>query len=162
MLVTFELHGLPWSVLHPTEWSPWRCKELQCNVVRIAERQARAVWRIDDAAVLDAENIQPRLPLFQFGSAGAGEGEVIEPGPSLVKGFTSMEIRKLMDANQGLAPEKPNDVMEGARVLVDHRLGPEQPLVPRSAAFEIGDSERHMSDAWEIAMTLPPCRRIPR
>ncbi|HXW80101.1 MAG TPA: hypothetical protein VEJ84_11425 [Acidimicrobiales bacterium] len=127
----------------------WR-KELQRNVVRITERERRAIGGIDDTPIFDAEVIQPRLPPFQLGPVGAGEGEVIEAEPPLVKGFSPVEIRELMDAYQGLASEKPYDVMEGTSVFVDYRLAPEQPLVPGSADGEIGDSEGHMGNSWEI------------
>src|SRR3984957_13094505 len=51
--------------------SLWRRKELERGAVRVAEAQTRAVGRVDDSAVLDAELIEPVHPGLQRGAVGA-------------------------------------------------------------------------------------------
>ena len=40
---------------------------------------------VDDAAVLDAEVVQVRLPLLELGAIGAAEGDVVETGATLLE-----------------------------------------------------------------------------
>src|SRR5277367_2285831 len=60
-----------------------RREELERGAVRVAETQTRAVGRVDDAAVLDAELIEPVHPGLQCRTVGAAEADVIQAHPEL-------------------------------------------------------------------------------
>ena len=104
--------------------SAGRCEELECDVVGVAERQPRSVSRVDDTTVGDAEFVQPRFPLGEFGAIGAGKREVIEPDPTFVERFRR-EIGELMESDQRAA-DQPDDVAERSRVLIEDRLRAEE------------------------------------
>src|SRR4051812_16448551 len=109
--------------------SAGRCEKFQSDVVGIAEGQPRAVAGVHDAAVGDAQLAQPSLPLVEVASAGAREGYVIEAYPSFVERLRA-PIGELVQAHQG-GPHRPHHMTERTGVLVEDRLGVEQPLVPR-------------------------------
>src|SRR3954447_26699045 len=66
-------------------WSAGQGEELESDVVGVAEREPRAVRGVDDAAVLDAEFVEPLLPVLELTAACAVERDVIEPGPVLLE-----------------------------------------------------------------------------
>jgi hypothetical protein len=125
-------------------------EELERKVVRIAERQARAVRSGDNAPVVDAESVETQLPLLKFAPIGARERDVIEARPSRIERQTGGNwVGELVQAEQRRA-EAPNDVAERAGVLVQDRLGAEEFRVPRDAYGEIAHGECNMSDRWEV------------
>ena len=52
------------------------------------------------------------LPLLKLRPVCTSECQVVEPWPPLVEGFRPVQIGELVDADQGLAPKEPNDVMK--------------------------------------------------
>jgi hypothetical protein len=66
----------------------WR-EEFERDVVRVPERQSRSVAGIHDAAVLNAEFVESRLPLGEFIAVRAAEGEVVQPDPAFVEPITT-------------------------------------------------------------------------
>src|SRR5271170_7928864 len=89
---------------------PRRSEELQGNVVWVTKRLARAVRRVDDSTVDNAEAVQVALPLFKFGPVGTREGQMIQSGAAFVEWFGALQVRELVDADQGLSHE-PYDVV---------------------------------------------------
>lgn len=53
------------------ERSRWRSEELERDPVRVAERDARSVVRVDDAAVGDPELVEPGRPVLQLVAVAA-------------------------------------------------------------------------------------------
>jgi hypothetical protein len=102
-------------------------EELQRDVIRVLERQARSIMRVDDAAMLDAELIQVSLPFLQFAPVPAAEGDVVQARPvGLEAGGICNSGRKDVEAQQGAA-DGVDDVPERAGVLVQDGFGPDQP-----------------------------------
>ena len=62
----------------------WR-EELQRDVVGIAERESRTVRGVDDAAVLNGQLVELRLPLLQLIPTAAGESDMVQARPALVE-----------------------------------------------------------------------------
>ena len=85
----------------------------------------------------DPEPVEPPGPLLQVRAGGQAEGDVVETGPQLVERRRARGLDVLVDAEEGPA-EGPDHVVEGAGVLVEDRLRTEEPLVPRTAASEVG------------------------
>src|SRR6516165_5195222 len=110
----------------------WR-EELQGDVVGIAERQARPVWRVHDATVGDAQLIEAGLPLGKLVARRAGEREVGRSRPALVERLRAGRVGELVEPDQRLTADEPDDVPERSGVLVQPGLGTEEPLVPRHA-----------------------------
>src|SRR6516165_5195398 len=137
----------------------WR-EELQGDVVGIAERQARPVWRVHDPTVGDAQLIEASLPLGKLVARRAGEREVVKPRPALVERLGAGRIGELVEPDQCLTADEPDDVPERPGVLVQHRLGTEEPLVPRHAPVEIGHGEGDVGDGRELGHGSPCARRL--
>src|SRR5664280_1586650 len=109
--------------------SSWWSEELQRDVVRIAERQARAIGGVDDPAVRQAQLVQSCLPIRQIRSVGARERQVIQTDPALVEGLIARWIGELVEPHQGLT-DKPDDMAEGSGIFVEDRCRAEQRPVP--------------------------------
>ena len=62
-----------------------RREQLEGNVVRVAERQAGAIGRVEDLAMRDAELVQPLGPVHELVAAGDAERHVVEARPALVE-----------------------------------------------------------------------------
>src|SRR6478735_7692247 len=73
---------------------------------------------------------------------------MVEPDPALVE-RTGGRVRELVQADER-ATDGPYDVTERSRVLVEHRLRSEQPLVPRNAAIQITDGQSDVSDRRKV------------
>jgi hypothetical protein len=66
----------------------------------------------------------------------------------------------LVDAEQCVT-EKPYNMMERARILVEYWIETEQLLIPGPALFEIGDSHRDMSYRRKFEHCNPQSNRKP-
>src|SRR5690348_1422840 len=127
-----------------------RSEELQCVAVGIAETDARSIVRVHDSAVFDAETVQPVDPLRKLVAAGATETHVIEARPEFGE-LPTLEIPVvLMNTEQRAVVERPHQVSEaGVGVLVEHGIGTDKRLVPRSADAEIAHGKRDMVERRE-------------
>src|SRR5689334_14504219 len=75
-----------------------RAEQLERDVVGIAERQARAVVRVDDAAVLDAERVEVLLPLLELGAVRAAESDVVETWTTLFERVGGLQLGEAVHA----------------------------------------------------------------
>src|SRR5262245_54250047 len=73
--------------------SGWR-EELERDAVGVAKAQSRAVGRVHDAAVVDAELVESRHPLLQLRAVGAAEADVIQAHSELAESLVGS--RKLV------------------------------------------------------------------
>ena len=118
-------------------------EELQGDVVGIAERESAAVAGLLDAPVGDPQLVEAVARLLELGRADSA------------KPTWSSPVRRSSNASpdslpmwvcrpKSWSPSRGHRVVEGARllVLVQHRLGAEQPGVPLGAALQIGDRDR--------------------
>ena len=94
----------------------------------------------------DAELVETRLPRLQVVAAGAGEGNMVEPGTVWVESLASARVAVSVEAEQGTSGERIDRVPEVPRVLGEHRADAEQPLVPRGARLELGDGQGDVAD----------------
>ena len=72
---------------------------------------------------------------------------MIQARTALVKWVRSVRISKLIDGNQCLATERPDNVVGRARVFIDDRSSPEEVLVPGSASSKVSDGQGDVRDA---------------
>lgn len=110
-------------------------EELQRDVVRIAERQARPIRRVHDAASGDIQLAQSSFPFCKLRAVGTGEREVIEANSALVEWFVAHWVRELVEADECLADE-PDDVAERSGVLVEDGFRTEERFVPRDTSIQ--------------------------
>jgi len=126
-----------------------RCEELQGDVVRVAEREARAIRGVDHSSVSDAKIIEAFLPRLQLCTVGASEGDVVKPRPQLVEAVGGRGLAVLVNAEQR-APKEPHDVVERAGILVQNRCGVEELLVPGAALTEVIYRHSNMGERREV------------
>src|SRR5215211_7753574 len=134
-------------------------EELERDAVRVAEAQARAVAGVLDLAVGDAQLVQPAGPLLQLGPVGAAEGKVVQADAVLAEVALGGRGGVLVQAEQGAVAEQVDGVVEvRVGVLVQHRPGVQQGLVPGDADGQVADGERDVADGWEVGHGHgPPC-----
>src|SRR4051794_26873001 len=126
-----------------------RREELQGDVVRIPQGQARAVAGVDDVPVRKAQLVQARLPGRQLLPVGAREGHVVQPHATLVEGSVRRALRELVKSEQRV-PDGEDDVPERTGVLVQHGVRADEALIPRGAARQVGDGESDVRNRWEL------------
>jgi hypothetical protein len=114
-------------------------EELQGDAIRIAEANARDVAPIFDPVVLDAELVEPAGPALELGAVGAAEGDMVEADAELAEPLIGRGLGVLVQPQQGGAEQVHGVVEVGIGVLVQHRLGIEQRLIP-------GDADRQIAD----------------
>lgn len=121
------------------------------RVVRVAEGQPGPVVRLHDAAVLDAELVEPGTPAFQLGQVAALERQMVQPGAVLVETLARRRRRVGVQPEQLATVEGEDGVVEpaGFLVLVEHRLGTEQFAIPADAAVEVGHRDGDVGDLGE-------------
>jgi hypothetical protein len=124
-----------------------RGEELQGDSVRVAERDTRAVVRVLDSAVHDAELIQARSPCLQLLAVAAGERNMIKTGAVLIEGVTC-GLGVGMQAQELPSPEREHGVVKtsGLLVFVQDRLGAQQLAIPAGASLNSGllDDGQHV------------------
>src|SRR5207342_2258025 len=104
----------------------------------IAEAHARAVRRILDATVRDAELVEPACPGLELGSVGATEADVVEAGPELAELLVRHRRPVLVHTEERAVSDHVHGVMEvGVGVFVEYRLGTEKRFVPGNADRKI-------------------------
>ena len=131
-----------------------RCEELQGDVVRVAERQARPIRGIHDATVGDAKLVEAFLPRLQLRSVGAAECDMVESGPQFVEGVRAGGLPVLVNA-EDCSPKEPNNMVEGAGVLVEDWCSVEEPLIPGSTSIEIVHRHRNMGNSRKVRHVDP-------
>ena len=118
---------------------PWassrRGEELERDAVRVAEAHARAVGRVLDATVVDAELVEPARPTSRARSRSAhAEGDVVEADPELAELLGRRRRLVLVQPDERAVAEQVDGVVQvGVGVLVDHGFGVEERLVPGDA-----------------------------
>ena len=132
----------------PLTGQAWRREQLEGDVVRAAERQARTVARVHDLAVGHAQRVQAGGPLHQFGAAGAAERDVVQAGPALVERVLAGQVGKAVQPEQGVA-QLVDDVPERAGVLVQDGPDAEDPGVPGLADRQVGHGHGDVRDGRE-------------
>src|SRR4051812_42490943 len=126
------------------------CEEFERDVVRVSERQPRPVTGIHDAAVLDAELVEPRLPLGQFIAVRTAEGEVVQPDPAFVELVTTWgPFVEPMQAQQEVTYCE-DDMSERSRVLIQHGVTADESLVPGNATRQITDGYDDVGYWWKV------------
>src|SRR5262249_35778391 len=75
--------------------------------------------------------------------------KMVETDASFVERIRALQIRKLMQADQGAA-DQPDDVTERAGVLVEDWFGVEQRFVPRHAAIEVAHCQGNVRDCRKV------------
>jgi len=134
-----------------------RREELQRDVVRVLERQAGPVGRVDDLSVLDAQLVQPSLPLLEVGAGRDAERDVVQAAPVRVeRAGVAQPIGEDMQPQQAVADGE-DDMAERAGVLVEDRLGADQPRVPGHADGRVGNRDGDVGEAGECGhgVSLP-------
>lgn len=130
-------------------------EELKSDAVWIAERQPRAIGRVDDPTVLDAQVVQSTLPLHELGPVATRERQMVQARTTLVERLGALEIGERVDPDECPAHE-PDDMVEGTCVFVDHRIGAEQPLIPGAAALEVAHCKGDVRDCREVGQRVLP------
>jgi hypothetical protein len=133
-----------------------RSEEFERDVVRVTEGQARAVGRINDAAIGYAELVQAAFPILELGPARTGEGEMIQAWPTLVERFGALQIGELVKPDKRPFQE-PDDMVEGTGIFIDQWVRAEQLLIPGAAASEVGHCESHVGDRRKRGHRSAPC-----
>ena len=120
----------------------------------------RAVRRVLDAAVLDAELVESTGPLLELGAVGATERDVVEPDSELAEPLGGRGLLVLVQPEERAVADQVHGVVEvRVGVLVDHGLGVEERLVPRDADREIADGEGDVVELGEMPWLIPlSCR----
>jgi hypothetical protein len=131
-----------------------RCEELQGDVVWVSERQARPIGRVDYPAVGDPKGVQMRFPLSKLGPVRTTKRDVVKARPQLIERLCTRWGGMLVNAEQRAAKE-PHDVVERAGVLVEHRIGAEQSLIPRPAPIKISDRHGDMRNRGKLSHHVP-------
>src|SRR3954469_12338542 len=130
--------------------SAWRREELERDSVGVAEADTRAVGRVLDAAMLDAELIEALRPLLELGAIRASEGDVIEADAVLAERFVRRRRRVLMQTDQRV-PQQVHSVVEPRiGVLVEHRFRVEERLIPWHAHGEVSNRECDVCEGREV------------
>jgi 2-hydroxychromene-2-carboxylate isomerase len=131
-----------------------RREELQGDVVWVSERQARPIGRVDYTAVGDPQRVQTRFPLFKLAPIPTTERDVVKARPQLIEWLCTRWGGMVVNAEQRAAKE-PHDVVERAGVLVEHRIGAEQSLIPGPAPIKIGDGHGGMRNRRKLGHHAP-------
>ncbi len=97
----------------------------------------------------DTQVIEVAPPLLDFGAITASECQMVETQPALVEMQHVGRVGKLVQADDSLPFDQPDDTTEGSGRFVNERLGTEQLLVPRNTAAEIAYGQSDMSDSRE-------------
>src|SRR5208337_407088 len=119
--------------------------------VRVAEGDPGAVMGVLDSAVRDAELVQARGPGLQLIAVAAGERNMIQAGAVLVESVTC-GLGVGMQAEQLPSAEREHGVVKapGLLVLVQDRLGGQQPAIPAGASLEVSHGHSDMGDRREL------------
>src|SRR5215211_1462297 len=126
-------------------------EELERDAVRVAEAHAQAVAGVLDPTVGHAQLVQPPCPPLELGPVGAAEGDVVEADPVLAEVAFGGGRAVLVEAEQLAVAEQVHGVVEvGVGVLVQHRLGVEQRLVPGDADRQVPDGDGDVADGREL------------
>jgi transposase len=125
-------------------------EELQRDVVRIAERKTRAIRRIHDPAVLDAQLTEFGFPLVEFAAVCARECQVVESRSQLSERVATGRKRELVKSDERLTAEHPYDMAKRTGVLVDNGLGTEECLIPRDASIQVAHGECDMGNRGKL------------
>src|ERR1700712_1379408 len=140
-----------------------RREELQSRTVRVTEAQAGTVRSVDDSAVSDAELVQSTGPLLQFFARRACEGDVVQANSEFTELFAWRGLGVLMQTEQCVVLECEHDVpVAGVGVLVDHRLGPDEPAIPGRADGEVPNGDGDVSErgeCWHVNFLVGSARR---
>ena len=83
-------------------------KNSERDVVRVTEGQPRPVVGIDDAAIGDAEVVQPVLPCLEVTSVCTVNGEVVQADATFIEREVVDQVGKLMESDEGLSPDEPD------------------------------------------------------
>jgi hypothetical protein len=75
---------------------------------------------------------------------------MVQARPVLVEAVVAVGCRMLVEAQQRASREQVHRVVEAAGVLVEHRLGAKQALIPRDAYGQVGHGHRDMAHGWEL------------
>jgi hypothetical protein len=75
---------------------------------------------------------------------------MIQAGPVLVEAVVPVGCRMLMEAQKRASREQVHRMVEAAGVLVEHRLGAKQALIPWDAHGQVGHGHRDMAHGWEL------------
>jgi len=104
----------------------------------------------------DAQLVEPRRPLLEFGSRRAREREMVQARAGLVERCCPGGLVGV-DAEELAARQRPDRVVVGplALVLVENRIGTEQGRVPASAAVEVADGDGDVRDGGEVGYGEP-------
>src|SRR4051812_2932354 len=128
-----------------------RREELEGDAVGIAEAQARAVARVLDSAMGDAELVELARPLLQLGAVSAAKAQVVESHGELAERRGRRRAGVLMEPEHRPVAEQVHRVVERRfGVLVEHRLGVEQGLVPGNADRQVAHGQSYVLDGREI------------
>ncbi len=121
-------------------------EELEGNVVGVAEGQAGPVRGVDDVSVRDRELVEPLLPPLELRSIGTGKGHMVQPRSQFARRLGRLGVRVLVEAEESPVAQKPDDVVERPRILVEDGLGIKEPAVPGDAALQVAYGQSDVSD----------------
>jgi hypothetical protein len=95
-----------------------------------------------------------RFPLSKLGPVRTTKRDVVKARPQLIKRLCTRWGGMLVNAEQRAAKE-PHDVVERAGVLVEHRIGAEQSLIPGPAPIKISDGHGDMRNRGKLSHHNP-------
>ena len=96
-----------------------------------------------------------RFPLSKLGPVRTTKRNVVKARPQLtIERLCTRWGGMLVNAEQRAAKE-PHDVAERAGVLVEHRIGAEQSLVPGQAPIKISDCAGDMRNRGKLSHHVP-------
>jgi hypothetical protein len=169
LLHTFYLASsalmLFWSVRYtaergqdePVEPSTGWGEEFECDAVGVAEAHGRAIVRILDLTVLDAELVESQRPLRELRSVRAAERHVVEADPELAEPLVERRPGVLVQPDERVRAYEVHGVVEAAvGVFVDHGIGIEERSVPGHADREVAYGQRNVGEGWEPLHALIP------
>ena len=95
-----------------------------------------------------------RFPLSKLGPVRTTKRNVVKARPQLIERLCTRWGDMLVNAEQRAA-KQPHDVVERAGVLVEHRIGPEQSLIPGPAPIKISDCHGDMRNRGKLSHHVP-------
>jgi hypothetical protein len=102
----------------------------------------------------DPKCVQTRFPLFELCPIRATKRDVVKPWAQLIERLCTRWGGLQVYAERRVAKE-PYDVVVGAGVFVNHRIGAEQSLIPGPAAIEIGYRHGYMRKRGKLSHHAP-------
>ena len=102
----------------------------------------------------NTQALEVRLPRFELGAVSAREPDVIQTESVLIEVGRRTFAVEMVQTEKG-PTHQPHDVSKRSGVFVDHRVAPDQRLVPRHTSVDVTDRQRDVMNSWKIWHDCP-------